>query len=136
MEGLSREALEDACAQLFSNVGWRVKKEQIVTLETGSFCPDIVLSDGDRDCGYVEVVTSMEPQALLEKKKDIQVIIDKCKPDLFVLTNGMIFDIFYKGKFVGSQTTPPSVDTIRRNARLKAYYDAFIKLQKGKSDGE
>lgn len=136
MEGLSREELEEACAQLFSNLGWRVKKEQIVTLETGSFCPDIVLSDGDRDCGYVEVVTSMEPEALLKKKEAIQVIIDKCKPELFVLTNGMVFDIFYNGKFAGSQTTPPSVDTMKRNARLMAYYNAVMKMKKENKDGE
>lgn len=134
VEGLTGDELGSACAKLFSNLGWIVKEEQIVTLETGTFCPDIVLSDGTKDCGFVEVVTSMEPKEIAQKKETIQVIMDKCKPEVFILTNGMIFDIFYKGKFIGSQSTPPSVDTVRKHARLTAYYNAFVEMQKGKKN--
>lgn len=134
MGGLSGQELESACATLFSNLGWVVKEEQIVTLERGTFRPDLVLSDGDKDYGFVEVVTSMEPKALAAKREAIQVIMDKCKPDLFILTNGVVFDIFYNGKFAGSQTIPPSIETVRSNSRLMAYANAFMKMQNGKKE--
>lgn len=134
IEELSEAELKEICANLFSNLGWTVKNEQIITLETGTFQPDIVLSDGKKDYGFVEVITSMDPKTIQEKKEVIQVIMDKCKPDLFILTNGMVFDIFYNGKFTGSQSTPPSINTVKRNARLTSYYNALMKLQKDKKN--
>lgn len=136
IQGMSGKELEAECVKLFSNLGWTVKVEQIVELETGTFRPDIVLSDGDKDCGYVEVITSMGYKELTQKQEVIQVIMDKCKPEVFIVTNGVVFDIFYNGEFAGSQTTPPSIDTVRRISRLKAYYNAYAKMQKGKKDGE
>lgn len=127
---LSGKALEDACLRLFSNLGWTVRKEEVVNVASGMVQPDFVLSDGDREFGYVEVITSTNADSLAQKKNVIQVMVDQCKPDVFIITNGMVFDIFYKGKFAGSMSNPPSPATVKQNARLMSYCNAFMKLQK------
>lgn len=134
MDGLIGAELEEACASLFSNLGWDVKKETIITLEKGVFRPDIELSDGGKVYGYVEVVTSMEPKDLVAKQQTIKVIMDKCKPELFVLTNGIIFDIFYNGNFAGTQSVPPTPETLKEKKRLTAYANALLKMHGGTND--
>lgn len=64
LEGLEGKDLEEACARLFSNLGWNVNEGQIISYETGTISPDIVLSDGSKVCGFVEVISSMKPEAI------------------------------------------------------------------------
>lgn len=136
MDELSGQDLEKACMILFSNLGWSVKTQQRLAYESETFCPDLVLSDGNKDYGFVEIVTSMDNNTLIKKKKIIQLIIEKYKPELFILTNGIIFDVFYDGKYKGSQTTPPSLETVKRNERIRAYCEALMKREKEECDGK
>lgn len=134
VENMTEEELSIACAEMFMNLGWKVERENIVHLEKEIFRPDLTLSDGNKDVGYVEIVTSSNPKELVRKKEQIQIVIDKFKPDLFILTNGMVYDIFINGKYTDSVTTPPSIYTIQQRARLFTYYEAFMNLYKKKGE--
>ncbi|PHU35384.1 hypothetical protein [Pseudobutyrivibrio ruminis] len=126
---MSEQELENHCVELFSKFGWDVRKEEIVKLEKGSFRADLVIGDGGRDYGFVEVVSSSTPEGMIKKKESIECIMDACKPDVCILTNGTVFDIFYKGEYTGTQEVPPTPEDLRRTNRLLAYAKAFKELR-------
>ncbi len=136
MDELSEQNLEKACIILFSNLGWSVKTQQRLVYESETFCPDLILSDRNKVYGFVEIVTSMDNNTLIRKKKTIQLILEKYKPELFILTNGIIFDVFYNGKYKGSQTTPLSLETVKQNERIRVYYETLMKREKEENNGK
>ena len=134
MTRLKENELEVACVKLFSNLGWDAKLASDVSFGTRTLRPDIVLSDGLKDCGYVEVISSMKPESIWRKKEQIQFIIDKCKPAIFILTNGIVFDVFYDGKYSGSNSTPPSIHTFKTLYRGREYSNALKEHLNKKGD--
>ena len=134
MEGLSGSELKEACKKLFNNLGWKIKQDSIVKMESGIFEPDIILQINGKDCGYVEVITSYEQQDIIDKQEVVKAIIDECKPRVFVLTNGKVFDIFYDGIFSCTQSLPPTMEDVERHERLSAYLKSLMKIKEDESN--
>lgn len=130
---MTEKELEEHCVNLFADFGWDVRKEEIVKCEKGTFRADLVLGDGSKDYGFVEIVSNSSPDDIIRKKESIECIMDACKPDVCVLTNGTVFDVFYRGQYSGSQDVPPTPDDINRINRLTAYMKAFNDM-KGKKN--
>lgn len=128
---LSGQELEQYCVDLFTRLGWKVKKEDVLSVETGNFRADMIIGDGKKDYGFVEVISANSINSVIEKKEQLQCIIDKCKPEICILTNGLVFDIFYKGTYTGTQTTPPTLEDVNRMNRLMAYYNALNNISEG-----
>ena len=97
--------IEKQMVDLFQKQGWDCKltSEPIRVAEGNSFIPDITLENDGRVFGYVECYGDV----IAEKKQEqILYILDTCKPELFILTNGANYEVYFDSKYVGSMTVP------------------------------
>ena len=124
--GLSRKELVELCVNVFSRLGWNVKKNKKIICDPFILKSDIVLLLGEKEYGYVDVVTDFSKDSLIKEKKQVQLVIENVKPKLFILTNGMEYDVFWDGIFTQKCTIPPSVHSIRFCNRMEAYIDLFF----------
>lgn len=120
--------IEKECAQVFSNLGWDIDQESVIELEHQRYRPDITLTYKGIVYGYVEVVGQFSFECLKRKKEQINKLIEFSKTKLFILTEGESYDIFYDGKYVATQTVPPSPEGVRAIRRLMAYYQKITEV--------
>ena len=117
--------LELEVAQVFSNLGWNV------TMDSGKadngLVTDLQLVSDGKVCGYVEVFSLSSREAAVRKKERVQKIVKEMRPDFFILTNGVLYDVFFDGNYVTSMTVPPSPERVAQMRRLAIYYSAFRK---------
>lgn len=133
-EYMNEAEIVDVCLSLFTNLGWNVKREETIDHNGTPLKMDLSLYDGNTLDGYVEIVTYMTPSALITKKKAINIILSEYKPTVFILTNGMTFDVFYNGLWGGTVSSPPSITTVRRFSRLMMYQNALHSAINKKGD--
>ena len=122
-------AVELQCMNLFENLGWTVELQK--RIKGLCFTPDLALISEGRVCGYVETIGDQDKDIglLLRKKDQVLNYIITSKPDLFVFTNGAVFDVFYHGHYFATQTVPPAPDGFLTMNRLMTYYEKLKEVK-------
>ena len=106
--------LVQVVSKIFSNLGWTVNLQKKVFFGDRPHSLDIVLLFSEHVCGIVEVFAPLKTKNIMAKREQIKTIINYLKPEIFILTNGFVFEIFYDGKFFNSQSIPPSIQTFHQ----------------------
>jgi hypothetical protein len=100
--------LEKRCADMFLSAGWAVERETRVQLGGRSFVPDLALEYQGQNFGYVEIFSFQNEQDT-RRKIDIAANYAKLiKSPVFVVTNGVFFDVYYYGSYCGRRTCLPT----------------------------
>ena len=118
--------LEEWVFKSFSRQGWDCEKSPywIDMPNKSRFCPDIVLTKEGKIYGFVECYAG---QQLMKKKDGILYIVDHLKPELFVLTDGSYYEVYFNGRYVDTMTVPISFLGFSQLRRMKTYYDLLGK---------
>ena len=125
---INNDLIIERCIKIFTNLGWSVECER--TIEGLSLRPDIVLSFEGKTYGYVEVVGDKDIDIVVRKKEEIAYYLENNKPEIFILTNGIIFDIFYEGRYSNTLTVPPSPENYKAYKRLNVYFEKLQGVKK------
>jgi hypothetical protein len=98
---------------------------------------DFFLMDSNcRRVGWIDVFDTGSDR----KKRDnihkraisIQKILNEHKPDLYILTDGVSYEIYSKGKYMWTTTTPIEMNSYRTLSRFMAYSKALATWGKDK----
>ena len=99
------------CHQLFQNLGWDVSQEE--RIEDAAYRFDLALRHRGKLYGFVEVVCS---DNLTEKAVALCNIIDgyikENEIPIFIITNGIVYDLYVAGEFFGVLSVPPTPKNI------------------------
>ncbi len=92
--------------KIFEAAGWRcdTKPENLRFSNGMPFKPDLKISNGNSFCGYVEIYLPHRDK--IEKMKYVLGILKTFNPELFILTNGESYEVYFDGKYKGSMTVP------------------------------
>ena len=127
---LPESILEKEIAQRFQDSGWdcMFHTQRLKTPDGRMFCPDIVLAKDGKVYGYVECFT---PQLLTpDRVNRITYGVEELKPEIFVLTDGVNYEVYFDGKYLGTMTVPMSFS---RFGQLKRF-DYYAKRLNGGKD--
>lgn len=114
--------LERRVAEVFAKEGWECKSDP--SAWTGF---DITLRKDDHIYGYVEtyICDKQNPHFfahfMKNKMQHIQQHLDELKPELFILTDGMSYEIYFNCKYAMTTTVPIGYHEYKTLCRLSAY---------------
>jgi hypothetical protein len=100
--------LEKRCADMFLSAGWAVKRETRVQFGDRSFVPDLTLDYQGESFGYVEIFSFQNEQNTRRKIDIAASYATSIKSPVFVVTNGVFFDVYYYGRYCGRRTCLPT----------------------------
>ena len=117
----SGSLLEKKVLEMFSQQGWDCNFEQkMIEMPGRMFVPDITLMKDGQIHGFVECISG---NVTHKKREQVLHIISEYKPKLFILTDGISYEVYINSKFIGTMSTPLSYEAYSRQARLLMYYD-------------
>lgn len=100
--------LESKCYELFVNLGWQVNRE---VQNTHRF--DLELRHNNEFFGYVELFLNLNQKQLKNKVALIRKTIEETKTPLLVVSDGVVFDVYYFGRYVGRRLNPPNPEGVK-----------------------
>ena len=118
------DMLEINMTELFSKNGWECNRQVRIKDTSGRiYIPDITLTKDGKEYGFVECVYGDISE---QKIKQIMYMIDMLKPQLFILTDGVSFEVYLDSKYIGTMNTPLSYESFVERSRLLEYYNAIL----------
>ncbi len=113
--------LEARMCEQFSKYGWDCNKinKKIEISPNSFFYPDITLSKDNHVYGFVDCYLGSITKRKLET---VIFILEQYKPELFILTNGISYEVYFDCKYVGTMTVPMGYNEFKR---LFAYASAL-----------
>lgn len=135
---LSPIELEHYILKIFTEQGWNCRMHQKIPQTTNGsvFTPDITLMNDASVIGFIECYVSREASSISdEKQRRLLYILEAYKPSIFILTDGLTFETYFDGNYVGTTTVPINYHTYSQWKRLEAYAN-FFQNAKEKTDGE
>jgi hypothetical protein len=94
--------LEKQCADMFLSAGWTVKREAQCQ------SPDLILYYRGKMFGYVEIFLFLDEENVRRKISIIANGAATAKTPIFIVTNGVFFDVYYYGRYCGRRTCLPT----------------------------
>lgn len=94
----------------FNNLGW----EASLFPNGGYTTPDLILSYNNKEYGYIYLKTNLSRMPINTKKElmdKVNEYINK-KDKIFIFSDGIIYDLFLKGKPYASLTMPPRPEEV------------------------
>ena len=113
--------LEKRMLNLFSKQGWDCTQTYKIRL-SDDLCliPDITLAKDDHIYGFVECFLGSINERHRER---IIYLLETYKPELFIITNGLHYEVYFDGKYVGTMTVPIGYYEFSQRKRLQTYAD-------------
>lgn len=129
---MNESELEAQVRKMFADQDWDCDMDYTLKFKDHNFRPDITLSKNGKVIGYVECY-SKHKRMTPEFQQQILHIFDIVKPELFILTDGVVFETYVDGDYKGTMTVPISYQSYSTPKRLFAYAQKFKEVSDAKN---